>query len=125
MGDFQAGKWIIGLLMYYFFLFTIVSFVVTASNDYDINNDLSYNDPGFGVVDGYVDLTGDNSTISADSDYDSSTIKQTLSFVTGINASSVNFGVPTWIIYIFSFMFFWIEAFMLGFSIYMILPFMH
>ena len=86
MGDFQAGKWIIGLLMYYFFLFTIVSFVVSASNDYDINNDLSYNDPGFGVADGYVDLTGDNTTISADSDYDSGTIKQTLSFITGINA---------------------------------------
>jgi len=125
MGDFQAGKWIVGLLLYYFLLFTIVSFTVQANNDYGNNVALTYNDPGFSHVQGYTDLTGDNETINADTDYDSGTIKETLSFITGINASSVNFGIPTWLIYIFSFMFFWIEAFMLGFSIYMILPFLH
>ena len=54
-----------------------------------------------------------------------SNIKTTLSIITGISAGNVNIGIPSAFIYIFSFLFFWIEFFMLMWALYMALPFFH
>jgi len=54
-----------------------------------------------------------------------SSIRQTVNFITGINAAEVRIGVPNAFIYIFSFIFFWIPFIMLAFSFWFILPFLH
>jgi len=54
-----------------------------------------------------------------------SNIKATLSIITGISAGNVNIGIPPAYIYIFAFLFFWIEFFMLLWALYMALPFFH
>lgn len=48
MGQFQAGSWIIGILIYYVCFFLLIASVqYSFSTMYDTSNDLQYNDPGF------------------------------------------------------------------------------
>ena len=49
MGEFQAGTWIVRLLLYFFVLFITVNYFVQASIDYGVNNNnVRFDDPGFG-----------------------------------------------------------------------------
>ena len=122
MGEFQAGKWIMLLLLYFFTLFVIVNYTVEASNDYGIDTTARFADPGFGRES--VNISTPN-TASLTDTADMSGIKTSLAVITGINAGNVSIGIPTGFIYMFSFLFFWIEFIMLLWSIYMALPFFH
>jgi len=190
MGEFKAGNWILGLLIYYFLLFIVVSQVVIASAYYGVSTTARFDDPGFssqtvfgtlGTCSGTtttacslsransndtchqltgcewnegVDLclgthsfscaTAPNSTVCrllngciltetqnvpdqtnlADTG-SISNIKATLSIITGIGAGQIIIGIPAAFVYIFSFLFFWIEFFMLLWALYMALPFFH
>jgi len=48
MGEFNAGRWIVSILIYFFILFIIINQIVIASNEYSVTNDAQFNDPGFG-----------------------------------------------------------------------------
>ena len=122
MGEFQAGKWIILLLLYFFTLFIIVNYTVQASNDYGIDTDARFADPGFGSKN--INLSTPDSASAADT-ASMTGIKTSLAVITGINAEDVSIGIPTGYIYIFAFLFFWIEFIMLLWSLYMALSFFH
>lgn len=190
MGEFKAGNWILGLLIYFFLVFIAVSQVVIASGQYGITTTARFDDPGFhsatpfgtdGVCSGTTTLacsltransndtceqitgcewnpsvslclgthsfsctTAPNATVCrllngclftdtedipdqtnlADTG-SISNIKTTLSIITGIGASEIRIGIPPAFVYIFSFLFFWIEFFMLLWALYMALPFFH
>lgn len=48
MGKFESGKWIVGLLIYFFVFFLIMTSVAGMLSYYDIpNQHLTHNDPGF------------------------------------------------------------------------------
>ena len=47
MGEFSSGKWIIGLGLYFFFMFVLVFSVVNASNELGIQTTAFARDPGF------------------------------------------------------------------------------
>jgi len=122
LGEFQAGKWITILLLYFFGLFVVINYVIAASIDYGITTDARFADPGFGSED--VNLsTPDTATLTDTASMTS--VKTSLAVITGISASDVSIGLPAAFIYIFSFLFFWIEFFMLLWSIYMAIPFFH
>ena len=122
MGDFAAGKWITLLLLYFFTLFVIVNYAVTASMEYGIETDAHFADPGFGSED--INISTPNTASAADT-ASMSSVKTSLSVITGINAGNVGIGLPAAFIYIFSFLFFWIEFFMLLWALYMAIPFFH
>ena len=122
MGEFQAGKWIILLLLYFFTLFIIVNYTVQASNNYGIDIDARFADPGFGSKN--INLSTPDSASAADT-ASMTGIKTSLAVITGINAEDVSIGIPTGYIYIFAFLFFWIEFIMLLWSLYMAIPFFH
>lgn len=54
--------------------------------------------------------------------FDWSTVKNTIGIMTGFSA---NIGMPGAFVFIYSFLFFWIELFALLWAIYMALPFLH
>jgi len=122
MGEFQAGKWITVLLLYFFVLFIIINYAIATSNHFGLDTSARFNDPGFGSES--INISTPNSASAADT-ADMSSIKSSLAVITGINAANVSIGIPTAFIYIFSFLFFWIEFFMLLFATYMALPFFH
>ena len=122
MGKFQSGVWIIGLLIYFISLFIIISSVVIAANEYGISTAASFADPGFGSYSGNMSTPD---TASAADTADMSGIKTTLSIITGIGASDIILGVPAAFVYIFSFLFFWLEFVMLIWALYMSIPFFH
>jgi len=49
MGEFESGKWIIGLLIYFFIFFLIMVSVVNMVHHYNyaINQNINYTNPGF------------------------------------------------------------------------------
>ena len=192
MGDFNAGRWVVILLLYFFAFFIVVNYFVQASIDYGVNNDeVQFADPGFGqsvtnilnqcigssssAAIGFCALTLAADNVSCESlpscDWNATTevcngfsatlctslsdettcrlarctwntidvptqasiadkvsvssIRTTVSFITGINAAQVKIGLPVAFIYIFSFIFFWIPFIMLAISFWFILPFLH
>jgi len=193
MGEFKAGSWILGLLIYYFLVFIAVNQTVIASSEYGVITDARFDDPGFssstvfgtqgqcsGTITEYcTDTNADtNNTCiriagciwdddagvagrcisghnfqcreatnfsfcslldcvwtstenlpdqASNTDTGSiSNIKATLSIITGIGAGNIDIGVPPAYIYIFSFLFFWLEGlFILLWALYMALPFFH
>lgn len=71
----------------------------------------------------WTDFTGlGGSTISASSSFDWSSVKDSIGFMTGFNAT---LGAPSIIQFVISFFFFWLPFFMLLWSIYMAIPFLH
>ena len=47
MGEFESGKWIVGLLLYFFMFFVLVFSFVAAADDLGLDHQVSTNDPGF------------------------------------------------------------------------------
>jgi hypothetical protein len=208
MGEFSAGRWIVGLSLYFFIIFLTVFSAIGMANDYGLDRTgIATNDPGFntpynipygqtgectGNIYGlcrYMNID-DNITCSQFAEYgcywdnttsffsspgcrgsfinwssntapaceafqtrgenicrlvgctwtnftghgtgqtsgvtnnnfDWSSIKDTIGFMTGFRAE---FGIPPMFNFIASFLFFWIPFFMLSWSVYMALPFLH
>ena len=122
MGEFPAGKWIVILSLYFFVFFIIVNYTISASNHYGLSTSARFNDPGFGSES--INISTPN-TASASDNADVSNIKASVAVITGINAGDVDIGLPTWVIYIFSFIFFWLPFAMMLIALYFILPFFH
>ena len=128
MGEFSAGKWIIGLFIYFFVFYIITLSIVNTVDDSGVH----FADPGFGssiqnetAID---DMTfGGNET---GIDYSNTEVsytgwKATLSIMTGINSNNISIGVPAQWQFIFSFFLFWLPFMMLIWAIYMAIPFFH
>ena len=47
MGEFQSGKWVIGLSIYFFIFFLILYSTINAAAEIGVDHDLSVSDPGF------------------------------------------------------------------------------
>ena len=120
MGQFPAGRWFVGLLLYFFIFFIIVNYVGTAAAEYGIDG-VEFDDPGFSDL---VNTSVNTSAAAADTGSWSS-FWDTISFMTGIGAEDVEIGLPGAYQYIFSFLFFWIELVMLIWAGWMALPFFH
>jgi hypothetical protein len=127
MGDFNSGKWIVGLLMYFTVMFLVVYCVKAGMPDSTTAQNMQYSDPGYGST---IQL---NKTIGGVSSTDSvgtstpgmSNIMGTLSILTGIGSGSYSIGIPAMWAWLFSFIFFYIPFFMLLWSIYMAIPIIH
>lgn len=51
MGEFSAGRWIVGLSLYFFILFVVVFSAIGMADEYGLDKtDLSVNDPGFNTA---------------------------------------------------------------------------
>lgn len=193
MGEFHAGRWIVGLLLYFFAFFLIVYSFVNAAPTYDLDTTgISVSDPGFSSSlnqpfaqqgeckgrpfyfcsspgfdnetqcnqfsgcywdDGFFsgpschgvaefscsDISNEttclvwdctwsdftnigNGQVRPDSGFDWSAVKDTMLIMSGFDAS---IGVPASVAFITGFLFFWLPFFMLLWSIYMALPFLH
>jgi hypothetical protein len=122
MGQFQAGVWLVMLCIYFFSLFLLINSVVNAGADYGLIIDAGFSDPGF---ENYGANMSTPDSASAGDTASMSGIKATFSIITGIGAGSINLGVPTAFVWMFSIMFFWIEFIMLIWAIYMAIPFFH
>ncbi len=134
MGKFQSGIWLIGLMIYFFLLFTIIYTVVEAGKIYEEGVDystvdyksVSADDVGFQNIE--PQPVG-NETFKrkwyAISSASISPVLSTLSIITGIGSGHVYVGMPVTFKYIFSFFFFWIPYVILIWAIYMALPFAH
>lgn len=122
MGEFKAGQWIVVLLVYFFLLFLIISQVVSAALHYDVETTAQFNDPGFGSED--INISNPDTASAADT-ASMSGITASISVITGINAANVKIGIPVGYIYIFSFLFFWLEFVMLLIALFFMLPFFH
>lgn len=119
MGEFNAGKWIIGLSIYFFLFFLIVTSVISGLDEVgEDRDDLYVTDPGF-ILDGNQTVPGtvtNTDTVSWDN------IRDSIGVMTGFNAQ---IGLPGTYQFIFSFIFFWIPLMMLLWALYMALPFLH
>ena len=131
MGEFSAGKWLIGLTIYFVTLFLIVFNVVAGSDGLTTaNNNITNIDANFGqyqannlnVTSGESIQFIDN---TASGDMGHSDIKKTLSIITGINSSKFNIGINPAFMWIFIIFFFWIEFFAFLWAVYMALPLLH
>ena len=129
MGEFEAGKWIISLTLYFFLFFLIVFSVIEGSVD-DVD-DVVFSNPGFaGVstpenVDSSFSSVNDSGIDYGDTDVSYSTFTSTLAVITGINSAKVKIGMPATFRWIFSFILFWIPFIIFVWSIYMALPIIH
>lgn len=47
MGQYESGKWLIGLALYYFAMFVVISSIASGLIHYGIATDARFNDPGF------------------------------------------------------------------------------
>lgn len=129
MGQFESGKWIIGISIYLFFMFLLVFSSINTASHYDLNaTGLQADDPGFLSDSTNPENSGAeyrNVTLDSSTTGNLNTIFDTLGFITGFGATNIDLGVPSGYVWIFSFLFFWIPFFMLAWSIYMALPFAH
>lgn len=122
MGQFQAGVWLVMLCIYFIGLFLVVNSIVNAGNDYGLSIDAGFADPGF---ENYgANITTPDSASAGDT-ASMSGIKTTFAIITGIGAGSINLGVPTGVVWLFSLLFFWIEFIMIIWAVYMAIPFFH
>lgn len=129
MGDFKAGTWIISLAVYFFFLFLIVTAIINASITLGFDTaGINVDEPSFLSDDTNPDGRGlnyRNATIDSGTTANMGSIFDSLGFLTGFGAHSVDYGIPSGWVYVFALILFWIPFFMLLWSIYMALPFMH
>jgi len=122
MGKFESGHWIIGLSLYFFMFFIVVNAAISLLDYYNVENNLRFDDTGFGsegqIYDG-------NTSVSPDDSYSFDTFLDSISIITGVGAGNVEIGVPAEYKYIFSFIFFWLPFLALSWAIYMALPWVH
>ena len=60
MGKFAAGKWILGILLYYFIFFLVLNGVQNTQAYYSTANDMDFNDPNFvNKFDTFMDNIGE------------------------------------------------------------------
>ena len=123
MGQFNAGTWIVGLLIYFTLFFTIVYCVAAAVP----TSGVSYSDPGYGASPSQsTSITDINSSGSVSTSTPGmSNVMTTLSIITGVGSGSYQIGMPGGWDWLFSFFMFYLPFFMLLWSIYMALPIIH
>lgn len=128
MGQFQASKLLIGTSVYFIVFFLIV-FCVKSDDAFDNsdtgetfdNNDLQFNNPGFGNS---QDTTF-NESVSPTDTASTGKIGSTFAFMSGISEGNTNIGVPSSWRWLFSLIFFWLPLVLFGLGVYFSLPFMH
>lgn len=121
MGEFQAGKWILGLSIYFFAYFLILLAITNLAIAHGVDHSgITANDPGFGVYSGNTSYSGG----SASDTVSINPIRETIGFMfTFQNNVFINSGSQFQ--FVFMFFFTYIPLFVLIFSLYMILPFAH
>lgn len=129
MGQFSAGRWIVGLSIYfavfYLICFSIAGAVNATSGE---NAGVTFNDPGFGSnpPTGTINNPGNVTSIDYDTSGDSySSGVSAWGIMTGINAENTSVGNLGGWSWVFSIFFFWIPGIMYLWCIYMALPFLH
>lgn len=88
---------------------------------------VSIGDPGFGAA-SHSDASVANTSLTDDVSSDSpgmSNVMSTIGIMTGFSTTTSNLGVPAGWAFAFSFLFFYVPFFMLLWSVYMALPFLH
>lgn len=121
MGQFAAGPWFIGLLIYFFAFFVIVNYVIAGASDLGIDSGYEFNDPGFTST---ANTTITTEAAAADTG-SFAFFWDTISFMTGIGADDVSIGIPGAYQYMFSVLFFWLPLLMMLWAGWMALPFLH
>ena len=123
MGQFESGIWIVILLTYFFCFFMIV-YCIQAGFP---GSGVSVSDPGFGSSPLLNTTIGDVDPAASVSSGSSgmSNVRSTVGIMTGFTSSSSNIGVPGGWMFAFSFVFFYLPAFMLLWAVYMALPIIH
>lgn len=124
MGEYKSGPPIFLLSLYFMVFFILVLSMKSASAEHgtaDMSG-LRLDDPGFQAMNPENGSIADS--VSASDNFNWKNIKDTFSFMLGFGIGS-DLGVPSFIAWAFSFVFFYLPFMILLFSIYMALPFMH
>ncbi len=123
MGQFDAGKWAVGILVYYLLVFVVMFFVIGSIQALGGSaSGVAFNDPGFGSTPNSSALP---SSINSSGTVSMSVVTSTFSVITGIGSSSIQTGIPSAYEWLFRAIFIYIPLVMLLVAIYFMLPFIH
>ena len=128
MGEFESGRWLIGLSIYFFIFFLLVGATIQIGNEYDTvdtggvyQTGITFDENGtYAAAGGISDINGTDA-----GKVDVGVIVSSLSFASGVGTEQIGIGLPPAWQFLFSFIFFWIPAMMFLFAVYMALPFLH
>lgn len=121
MGQFESGRWISILLLYFFFLFLITFCITGMMGESQPSNPFGTSAPTDGSS-----FSANNTDVNFDSASTSySNFKASIAILTGFDVGEYGSSMPSDWAFVFSFLVFWIPAFMLAWSIYMALPWVH
>jgi len=123
MGEFNAGKWILALSIYFIALFTITLAAINIGTEYDVDSSGMYAKGDFGGETdpgGFANVTLDDATSS-----NMDTVFGAIGFLTGFGSDKIGLGTPAAWNWLISFFLFYLPLVALIWALYMALPFLH